>query len=65
MIDTKENGLRNFLLNYYNPLMLIPGIGGTTNYSLSQTPDVHLKPEPKATCMIRWPFFKGFVCWCS
>ena len=35
------------------------------NYNLSQTPDVHLKPDPKATCKTRSPFFNGFVFWCS
>jgi hypothetical protein len=35
------------------------------NYNLSHTPDVHLKPDPNATCITRSPFFKGLFFWVS
>ena len=30
-------------------------------HNFSQTPDVHLKPEPNATCMTRCPFLIGLL----
>ena len=35
------------------------------DHSFNQTPDVHLNPDPNATCMIRCPFLRGLVFWCS
>lgn len=34
-------------------------------YSFNQTPDVHLKPDPNATCITRSPFLRGLFFWVS
>ena len=38
---------------------IVKGLVGSA-YNLSHTPELHLKPEPNATCMMRSPFIKGW-----
>ena len=49
-------------LTYHSPLSPEQAY---SPYSLSHTPEVHLNPDPNATCMTRCPFRSGLVFCCS